>query len=314
MSSDSDDLQTQTRLDECLELRVGNGARYNLLIEAENLVALTHLKSDHNSGIDVVYIDPPYNTGMRNLGYDDHALQEGSDRHSRWLSFMETRLALALELLSERGVLFLHVDEHEAASSMLLCGNLFSETNLDVLIWPKTDPRFDQNRVEKPFQTVKIVHEYVIACYRDRARVNLNPVQCPEQHQGGWTDHPRPLESILRCWGTTSSAKDELAEVFGDRYRFQTPKPLRLIKELVRAASRRNSIVLDFFAGSGTTGHAVMDLNREDGGQRRFILVNNDENAICREITYERLRCVIEREGYSETLRYCLLRVGQGVP
>jgi adenine-specific DNA-methyltransferase len=114
------------------------------------------------------------------------------------------------------------------------------------------------------------------------------------------------MESILSGLGTTSSAKDELACVFGNRLRFRTPKPMRLIKELVRAASTELSFVLDFFAGSGITGHAVMDLNHEDGGKRRFILVNNNESNICREITYERLRWAIS-QGYDEGLRYFVL-------
>jgi adenine-specific DNA-methyltransferase len=79
---------------------------------------------------------------------------------------------------------------------------------------------------------------------------------------------------------------------------------MKLVKELIRAAAGNNALVLDFFAGSGTTGHAVMDLNLEDGGQRKFILINNEENEICRKMTYERLRRVLERGNYQECLRY----------
>jgi adenine-specific DNA-methyltransferase len=112
------------------------------------------------------------------------------------------------------------------------------------------------------------------------------------------------MESILKGYGTTSSAKDELGEIFGSRYLFQTPKPRKLIKELVRAAAGKNAFILDFFAGSGTTGHAVMDLNKEDNGKRRFILVTNNENGICRTITYERLKRALEKEKYEESLKY----------
>ena len=79
------------------------------------------------------------------------------------------------------------------------------------------------------------------------------------------------VPNVFRCFGTNSSAKDEIATIFGDRTYFQTPKPLKLIKELVRATSNKDSIILDFFAGSGTTGHAVVDLNKEDR-----IRVNNE--------------------------------------
>ena len=61
---------------------------------------------------------------------------------------------------------------------------------------------------------------------------------------------------------------------------------------------------LTFFAGSGTTGHAVMKLNAEDGGNRKFILCTNNENNICREVTYERIKRVIDKEGYSASLKY----------
>ena len=63
-------------------------------------------------------------------------------------------------------------------------------------------------------------------------------------------------------------------------------------------------MVLDFFAGSGTTGHAVMKLNAEDGGKRKFILVTNNENGICEKVTYERMKRVIEREKYAASLKY----------
>ena len=112
------------------------------------------------------------------------------------------------------------------------------------------------------------------------------------------------METILKGLGATSSAKDELKEILGRRDIFQTPKPMKLVKEPVRAAAGNDALVLDFFAGSGTTGHAAMDLNEEDGGDRKFILVNNTENGICRKVTYERLRTVIKREHYRECLRY----------
>ena len=91
-----------------------------------------------------------------------------------------------------------------------------------------------------------------------------------------------------------------MAELFGDRTYFQTPKPLKLIKELVRATTDKNSIVLDFFAGSGTTGHAVMDLNREDGGERKFVLITNNESDICKNVTIPRIKKAIKKFKYNE--------------
>lgn len=72
----------------------------------------------------------------------------------------------------------------------------------------------------------------------------------------------------------------------------------------LEVATRKDALVLDFFAGSGTTGHAVMKLNAEDGGTRRFILCTNNESNICRDITYERIRRLIDKEGYAASLKY----------
>ena len=103
--------------------------------------------------------------------------------------------------------------------------------------------------------------------------------------------------------GTTRSAMSEIKEIFGSSA-FGTPKPTGLIERVLRLVENKNAVCLDFFAGSGTTGHAVMKLNAEDGGNRRFILCTNNENNICREVTYERIKRVIDKEGYAASLKY----------
>lgn len=85
------------------------------------------------------------------------------------------------------------------------------------------------------------------------------------------------FDSIIDLLGTFSDAKDELIDIFGDRDIFDTPKPSKMIKELIRIATKKDSIVLDFFAGSATTAQAVLELNEEDGGNRSFILCTNNE-------------------------------------
>jgi len=70
-------------------------------------------------------------------------------------------------------------------------------------------------------------------------------------------------------------------------------KPVRLIKQLLKWANIKNANILDFFAGSGTTAQAVLELNKEDGGNRKFILCTNNENNICEDITYQRIKTVI---------------------
>jgi len=84
-----------------------------------------------------------------------------------------------------------------------------------------------------------------------------------------------------------------LRNIFGKKI-FDTPKPVELIKWLINVASDENSLVLDFMAGSGTTGHAVLELNKEDGGNRQFILVTNNENNICTDVCYPRIKKVIK--------------------
>lgn len=85
-----------------------------------------------------------------------------------------------------------------------------------------------------------------------------------------------------------------LQDIFGRGNHFNYPKSLLLMEDILKITSKPNSNILDFFAGSGTTGHAVLELNKEDGGNRRFILCTNNENNICEEVTYERLKRVMK--------------------
>lgn len=94
--------------------------------------------------------------------------------------------------------------------------------------------------------------------------------------------------------GHNQAASQEIKRLFSDKeYIFETPKPVSLIKRILQISTKKNSIILDFFAGSGTTGHAVMEMNNEDGGTRQFILCTNNENKICEDITYPRIKKVI---------------------
>ncbi len=111
--------------------------------------------------------------------------------------------------------------------------------------------------------------------------------------------------------GDNQEARRELrAEIADERLDFQTPKPVRLIERILQIATDRDSIVLDSFAGSGSTGHAVLALNKADGGCRRFVLVELDA-AICKDVAAHRLQRVTEgREGVESLgsgFRYCRL-------
>ncbi len=105
--------------------------------------------------------------------------------------------------------------------------------------------------------------------------------------------------SILYDLATTADGTNELTEIFGKKDVFENPKPTELIKFFLRYGANSNAIVLDFFAGSGSTGHAVMGLNREDKGTRQFILCTNNENKIAEEVCYPRIKKVIT--GYKDS-------------
>lgn len=96
--------------------------------------------------------------------------------------------------------------------------------------------------------------------------------------------------------GHTDESRKEVQDIFGTQTAFDTPKPTRLIQRILQIATDKDSLILDSFAGSGTTGHAVLKQNAEDGGRRRFILVEIDEH-IAQNVTRERARRIIE--GYT---------------
>ena len=114
---------------------------------------------------------------------------------------------------------------------------------------------------------------------------------------------------------TNEEAKNELKEIFGGHALFETPKPVELIVQFLRMCTRNNDLILDSFGGSGTTGHAVVKQNTEDGGNRRFILIEMDEK-IARDITAERVKRIAQGytnakgekvEGLGGGFRFCEL-------
>ena len=111
----------------------------------------------------------------------------------------------------------------------------------------------------------------------------------------------RPM-GIIDEFSSTQGTKT-IRQIFGEA-KFSYPKDVNLIIWLFERITNKNITILDFFAGSGTTGHAVIQLNAEDGGNRTFILCTNNENNICRDVTYERIKRVIDKEGYAASLKY----------
>ena len=357
-------------------LFIDNGGQMNFLIEGDNLASLQLLEKTHKGKIDLIFIDPPYNTGNNDFGYDDTRVDINDGfRHSKWLSFMKVRLSIARKLLKEDGVIFLAIDDNEQANLKLLCDNIFGEDNfLASIIW--------QHSIQpKGYAGTFSVHHNYILCYQKTDAYVLNSLPRTEEDNkaysnpdndprgrwrsgdvrnalyrpnliydivtpsgkiikpcaNGWRWSKETVEEKIRTgeiifsedetriirkiyldtldgrtpetiWfgkdvGTTRSAMSEIKEIFGSSA-FGTPKPTGLIERVLRLVQNKNAVCLDFFAGSGTTGHAVMKLNAEDGGNRRFILCTNNENNICREVTYERIKRVINKEGYAASLKY----------
>lgn len=110
---------------------------YNIIIEGDNYHSLYALSFSHKKSIDVIYIDPPYNTGNKDFVYNDSFVDKTDQfRHSKWLSFMSKRLRLARNLLSNKGLIFMSIDDTEFAQLKLLCDNIFTEKNFIIdLIW-----------------------------------------------------------------------------------------------------------------------------------------------------------------------------------
>lgn len=362
-------------------LFIDNGGQMNFLIEGDNLASLTLLEKTHKGKIDLIYIDPPYNTGNKDFVYDDTFIDANDTfRHSKWISFMEKRLTIARNLLSESGVIFISIDDNEQAQVKLMCDSIFGAENfIAQVIWERA---FAPVNLKKHFSES---HDYII-CYAKSLhnavcnglpRTNeandrySNPDNDP---RGEWTSGdlsvgPRVESRVYEittpsgrkilppsgyCWrldeatfekyvkenriwfgedgnnvprikrflsdvkqgitpmtiwkytevGHSQDATKELKAVFDGQSKFTYPKSVRLIQRIVGLYGDKTSTILDFFAGSGTTGHAVMKLNAEDGGARKFILCTNNENNICREVTYERIRRVIEKEEYAASLKY----------
>jgi len=113
----------------------------NILIEGDNYHALTVLNYTHKEKIDVIYIDPPYNTGQKDFIYNDRFINSDDGyKHSKWLSFMEKRLNLAKNLLTKDGVIFASIDDNEYPRLIMLFEKLFGEKNVKTIVVKMSEP------------------------------------------------------------------------------------------------------------------------------------------------------------------------------
>lgn len=149
--------------DKSREIPTVNDDNYNFLIEGDNLHSLKLLEKTHREKIDVIYIDPPYNTGKDSFEYDDKKVDtEDGYRHSKWLSFMKRRLVLAKELLSEHGAIFMSIDDNELATLKLLCDSIFGDTNFVGNFIVENNPKGRKNG-----KFISVTSEYCLIYVKD---------------------------------------------------------------------------------------------------------------------------------------------------
>lgn len=355
----------------------------HIIIEGDNLEALTTLAYTHEGKIDVIYIDPPYNTGNKDFIYNDKFINtDDAYRHSMWLSFMKKRLLIAKKLLAERGVIFISIDDNEFANLTLLCNDkdLFGEQNHIaticrqaikggsraaniktvhdyVLIYSKridsVNPftgeekeriTFDLVDDKGPYAKGRELNKWGAGSRREDSPSMWFPISGPngedvypvrnDGSEGRWRWGKKKLLQAVAEGNVIFEKREDSSYIVYEKVReqktntkqfntwfsdgyinakgsealkaifntlmsvFTYAKPVELIKELLFMANIPQGVILDFFAGSGTTLHATMALNAEDGGKRQCILCTNNENNICEDVTYERNKRVIN--GYTK--------------
>lgn len=351
------------------EISASESNSFNFILEGDNLHSLRLLEKTHKGRVDVIYIDPPYNTGNEDFIYDDKYIDsDDTYRHSLWLSFMESRLKKGFTLLRDQGVIFISIDENEYANLKLLCDELFSPKNyIATYFWKKTDtPPSLSNKVRKKYEYILCYGKNVDSKHSfsqglidgdDAPLLNTgNPYKKVEfpvgsvhfniadgtyKHvdsmkihlvepvivkngintnkmvaEGTWKWKQETINDEVKEGtyflvkskqfsvryqrkdvnkvkvpqnnindevgvGTNEDSAKEIKSIFGISGMFDYAKPVSLIKFLIKMTNKNDDIlVLDFFAGSGTTGQAVLELNDEIGGSRKFILCTDNTKSI----------------------------------
>lgn len=317
------------------------------LFVGDNLEVMKNHYEQWSGKIDIIYIDPPYNTG-NTFTYEDNFSEKG-DRHTAWLSFMKERLLLAREFLKESGCIFIAIGDDELFRLKILCDEIFGEENyINNFMWlhgkgkkdswsrtltennlcygkdkrklksfvevtesnwakenADNDSRgnwfsgsisFSEKRSNKNHRNFyKIVSPSGIEWERQWLVSEDEMKKLLEDKRIYFGDAPEyknvPREkifngrkteiipkNIIENVGSTRDAQNHLDEILGAKGVFDNPKPVGLIKHLIRITDMKNDItVMDFFAGSGTTAESVLEMNKEDGGCRKCILIQVDE-------------------------------------
>ena len=186
-------------LTEDKDLFIDHGGRMNFLIEGDNLASLKLLEKTHRGTIDLIYIDPPYNTGNKDFVYDDCFVDKNDlFSHSKWLSFMKQRLTIARGLLTKRGAVFISIDDNEQAQLKVLCDEVFgSENFVTCLIWAagrKNDSKY-----------ISVSHEYMLCYVKSMEYLKNNKIIWKQQKQG-IEDIYKEYELLKKKYGTDYKA------------------------------------------------------------------------------------------------------------
>ena len=362
----------------------------NILIEGDNYHALSVLNYTHKKKIDVIYIDPPYNTGAKDWKYNNNYVDINDlYRHSKWLSMMSKRLWLAKNLLKDNGVLVCAIDDNEINHLGVLIEEIFKDYDIhcvtivhnprgvqgtnfsytheyaffvfrkglkvigirklndDEIYWSNLrnwGGESSRTDARNCFYPIIIKNDKIIS-FGDVPKNDFHPKKQTEEKEGKFYVWPIDIQGVERKWRYARQSVEAIVNLLRikkskNRFEVEIGKPYGTVKtvwqnskydaseygtKLVHAlvpethfdfpksvfntydclapiiAERKNAIVFDYFAGSGTTGHAVMILNKEDDGNRKFILCTNNENnngngagGIAEKVCYPRIKKVIE--------------------
>ena len=245
----------------------------NRVIWGENLKVLQGLAV---GSVDLVYVDPPFNTGRiqtgtQHRGTEDVSYQDRSN-HDDFVDHIVARMIRARDLLKDTGAAYVHLDYREVHYVKVALDQVFSRDNfLNEVIWA-----YDYGGRSKTRWSAK--HDTLLFYSKDREKFKFNYEEMdripymapglvgPEKAARGKTPTDCWLDSDVQ-WQTIVPTQGK------ERTGYPTQKPLGLLKRLIRSASREGDLVLDFFAGSGTTGEACQQLGRS------FVMIDESRDA-----------------------------------
>lgn len=217
-----------------------------------NNETVAEILADENRKFDIVYLDPPYNAAEFEKTEYKNQLPD-----TIWLKHFRKTLSTAKELLSDIGVIFISINDMEVAEARIACHEIFGKQNFMAQIVRK---RVDA--IPTGASAFARVHEYLLVFAIDPKNVSAF------------------IKSPISTWwddcGYDNDAREDIANLFGECV-FDYAKPVELMKKILSIFDRIDLNVLDMYAGSGTTAQAIMDMNHDDGGKRRFTLIQRNE-------------------------------------